>query len=1391
MARLYARDDRRRVLAGTLAGIVTAVLALAFWILWGGDPFAPADLLVDTDTVTAPPLGDELPADPLTPGPLVGVREQGIMQRLAAASPPRPRPIAAFDVRARDIVWRDPAGVVWARASAMTGRIDARAAGRGDIVAAGVTVSSPRLDVRQDARGNWNWETVFADLLDDDRPVGPARLFTLRDVRIVDGHAEVRTPEQRFDVTTVTARLASVTFSDLQRRDPSIVVASFDGTLVHHTFERRVQFAAGDGLLRFPTGRILFDIGTATVDGIQLAGVAGEWSGAIPGLGVRATGRIVAATMAQLQRWTDAALPDAGRVSADFEYEPLTATRTRIALSDLDMTADGSRVLGSLVIWQEPDLIVLRQADLRLDPLTLALIEAFTGPLPYDGTLVGTVTGAEGDISFSLLATLRAPQLPQFTTQLTGRALMTPTGVALQRLEADLRAVPLLALRPLAPGLPLQGTVTGTVVLTGMPDRTPLELDIRLQLAAGLVTLAGELDMTGAVPTYDLSGRLVGVNVQTLLEPDVPPVALTARFTASGSGFDLATAVARITIDGQFSGWETGPADRVVASFVLRAGEVAVDTLSLQLATLRLDAGGVWRIVDPVGGAVTYRAVIADLRPFGPYIPVLGDELAAGSLTAEGSFSGSLERMRVEGGVAARAVQLGGWRADELLARYSGVIGDPVPEIVLDASAAGLVTPTAGIFETATAVVRLTPPLFALDVEGERADGTGVQIVAEGQIPWTGPRELLVQRARFDIEDQRWVLVEPFVVRWGEVAGGIVVAGMALEDVAGAGRIRIDGRLLPLDAIDARVETVALPVAGLQRLLGEPARLTGLLSSVVRVSGPGDAPTIEIEFRLDEGGIEGLALTRFDGTVRYAAGLLEARATTVLAEAGTLEIEAALPVRIALVDAPTFEWIEGAAVSGRAVADGLDLAPLAVLSPFITDARGIVQGAFDLTGTVENPVFAGRFQLHDGAATFPDIRQRYTEAFADVEMVGRQVVLRDFRARSDGWLTGSGAVTFTDLRTPEFDFTMNFDGFRAVGTRERGRGGAVTGTASLSGTPTLPVLTGRLRFDDGTVEFPEMAGPDDVDIFFAEFGPAGMPGLLPAPAPPQWWDPLRIENLVVVAGDNLWVSAFNARVQLAGELTVDRVGEVVRIFGTLEGTRGQYILAAGPIVRRFDIVAATVRFLGTGELNPQIDITARRRVIDPGGRHVEIDVRVGGTARSPTLALASPDAEQMPQSELLSFLLFGQPSFALGGGVIPGEALLEHTFVGGLAELASLELEQAIVQDLGLPVDIFQIRWGAGRFGGFGTPTIFLGREVTTDVWLTVETGLAALFAETEGGTETWAVRLEWAMDRRTVLRAGYEPVRPGRLLRGLRFALPATRPQQQFSLELRRRWYY
>jgi hypothetical protein len=212
-------------------------------------------------------------------------------------------------------------------------------------------------------------------------------------------------------------------------------------------------------------------------------------------------------------------------------------------------------------------------------------------------------------------------------------------------------------------------------------------------------------------------------------------------------------------------------------------------------------------------------------------------------------------------------------------------------------------------------------------------------------------------------------------------------------------------------------------------------------------------------------------------------------------------------------------------------------------------------------------------------------------------------VLRDVRARSDGWVVVGGQVVLERLDQPVIDVEIVFDGFRPIGV-ENQRDAAVFGALAIAGPPDELELTGSIRVDDGYVVIPQFGGPgaDLIDIT----RPPPVIGQPVGPLPTAVsWRTCVIREPAGHGGRDAWFMAEDARVQLAGTLTVNKIGDSFPIVGTLDGTRGQYTLIAGPIVRRFDIVAAQVRFLGAPQPNPAIDITARRIVYDPGGRELD------------------------------------------------------------------------------------------------------------------------------------------------------------------------------------------
>jgi translocation and assembly module TamB len=661
-----------------------------------------------------------------------------------------------------------------------------------------------------------------------------------------------------------------------------------------------------------------------------------------------------------------------------------------------------------------------------------------------------------------------------------------------------------------------------------------------------------------------------------------------------------------------------------------------------------------------------------------------------------------------------------------------------------------------------------------------------LELVADGRVPYAGEREIVVQRAHLDIEDGVWRLTRPTTIAWGG-DDGLHVRDLEFRNAENDGHVALDGRVLPLDRADVRIDVARVPIGDVQRLLGREPVVSGDLWSAGTFRAIAAVPELDMTFRLDSGAVLGVQLSRLDGTVQYRNGALVTNAVAAFDTAGVLDVELAVPFRFALADSVEMGLGESGAISGRIIADSVLLAPFDALLTDVRDMGGHITGEVAIGGTIEEPRLDGALQVINGALTIPVLDQSYDSINGTATLAGRVVTIPGLTARAGGMMTVSGTIELEELTEPVFHLAASMQDFDLMGMDDEAPA-EVSGTVNIEGALMALVLTGGVSVTDGAVLIPDLSGSTLDEEIFLEGGEMRIDDPLAATGNPVL-DNLTVRGLRVDVGGDVWFVLENqARVQLGGVLTVNKTGEDWRIVGELEGERGTYTLYAGPIVRRFDINYARLTFQDETELNPTLEVLASRTIIDQTGRPVDVDVSIGGTMQAPTLSLGSGDAANIPQSELLSFLFFGQPSFALGGGALPGSDLLEQTFVGGIAELASIELQNEL-GEAGLPLDVFQIRLGG--FGALeGAPMLVLGRELADDVFLTVESYLSGLFGSSQSGLDLWAIRLEWAFDRRSSLRAGLEPASSVLRLRGIGLDRPSA-PGQQFSLELRRRWTY
>src|SRR5206468_852946 len=86
----------------------------------------------------------------------------------------------------------------------------------------------------------------------------------------------------------------------------------------------------------------------------------------------------------------------------------------------------------------------------------------------------------------------------------------------------------------------------------------------------------------------------------------------------------------------------------------------------------------------------------------------------------------------------------------------------------------------------------------------------------------------------------------------------------------------------------------------------------------------------------------------------------------------------------------------------------------------------------------------------------------------------------------------------------------------------------------------------------------------------------------------------------------------------------------------------------GFVARDFQVQRGTVRYFGTPDLNADLDIQAQHlvRPVD-GGDEIPVIAKVGGTLLAPKLSLESAGSLRLSETELVSYLVFGRPSFSL------------------------------------------------------------------------------------------------------------------------------------------------
>lgn len=1072
-------------------------------------------------------------------------------------------------------------------------------------------------------------------------------------------------------------------------------------------------------------------------------------------------------------------LPFFGRLTGQTIVDgPMSALKLETAWSFRDSLVPG---------WPESQIqgkgeINLAGKDLAFQPFAVEagrvdlgtvrrLVPSFDlqGELDATGTLTGTLKNAQ----FS--GTLRHHDGAKPVSVIRG-IVGLDTRTDIMGVLADVRAdsLSLVGLTTRMADFPLRGTLAGTIRMSG--DLAGLETHADLEMLGGGGVVSGDgtllLGAPGVHPGYGARGftlRGFDVNLQRWLVRGGPPSRLT--FTATGTVEGDSTAppvgeLAAVLAPSLFAGTVI---DSGATKLRFADGRLYVDSLRLQQPGLLTRGSGSLGWQRPDSGTLTFNldadslSVLDSLVTWiaGPKVTSPSPEDALkGSAQVRLTLNGSLDSISVGGEAHVADLQWRGWRVPQGQGSIAYQPG-PVPSFDIQADIDSL---GYGRFGFGAAAARATGTRDSLTWFARSRVGDLGAFLAGGRYARPGGaggvQHVAVDSLALLVPGGVWFLQHPTALAFSD--SSLHVDSMALRNSAGPGLLTLRGDLPQHGPINARVSLDSFPLPGIYALLQhDTVGVTGAVTASIIANGTRANPTYAGSFAFANASFGSFSAPFMDGIIDYRGRRLNGEVHLWRAGQQILSVKAHLPLDLALVPVARRQLPDTLSVQARA--DSVDLGVLAAVTTTLRQVEGVFNADVGIGGTWEAPRLRGGLQIGNAAATIPALSVRYTDMNGSLSFRGDTIRVDSITAVSErGRAHVTGYMRLERLTRPLLALNITTSDFKALDLR-----GYLALTASGRVTLTGPVfgatLTGRGTVTSGVLHFADLVNKRVVNLDepwvqdLIDTSMIRMQRLGPE-FQSLFFDSLQIQNLQLTMGEDVWLRSNEANIQLSGSVTVNKIRSNYLLSGTLQAPRGTYRLIIGPVTREFVVTQGTVQYFGTPDLDAALDISARHVVHPlpgPGtdNRDITVIARIRGTLRVPKLTLES-EQQDKSQTELISYLMFGKPTFELGGG--------EGGFVRATAaSLLAGELERTFVSDLGVPLDYFEIRPGdpANPFSG---ARITAGWAIGSKTFLVVNAGFCqsvqsqnqSRLANLLGASFQFRFSPEWRTE------ASFEPVR-------------------------------
>ena len=845
------------------------------------------------------------------------------------------------------------------------------------------------------------------------------------------------------------------------------------------------------------------------------------------------------------------------------------------------------------------------------------------------------------------------------------------------------------------PSLKAQGELRGHFQSQG--NLTDLTID------ASLAGQLGILDARGSVavqpPSWgarDLLLRFSGLNLQALTGHNLP-TSLNGELSLSGRADTVDAPEGELSLALSRSRIREWTLDSVHTVAGLHDSVIRLDTAYAVWKGARVGGSGTLGWNSPHVGRMAFTLAADSLIAFDSLLLATAgwardsspdSRPLGGTAHASVQLAGSLDTLEMSGDARIQDFEWQRIRSPEVTGAFSW-IGGQRPQLTASVGSDSVLAKKWVLHQLAAEARGWAD---SLDWSAGTGIGPATRVAGSGRWWRRGETQVaMFDSLSFSLPVHRYRLDQSFAVTLSDSAPAVSPLTLRADD--GTGLIQLGGRLPGSSEGSLAVRVLGLNIHDVYGLFQrDTTGVAGEIGLDVRLGGTAEAPTIRGAMNLDAARFGDFQAPFLEGVVDYADRKLEASLLLWRTGENVLQVETQLPLDLG------FRGVKQRRVAGplsvHARGDSVDLAILEALTPAVSRVRGTLTADVNVTGTWEVPRFVGGLEIRGGAMSLPGLGVRYEGLQGKAHFQDDSLVLSDMSLRSGGTLGIGGSILLEDLSRPVLDLGFRAQDFRAVDVRNFLTLSA-TGGLRLRGPLFHALLTGDLTANSGVLYFADLVSKRIIDLEDPTIADLVDTTLLRrenlgAKFQNRFLDSLTIRDLRVALGSDVWLRSAEANIQLGGELQLSKAAKTYTPSGTLDALRGTYTLKIGPVTRDFTVERGSVRYFG--DLNAALDIQARHVVRAVRGEEVPVIAKITGTLYAPKVSLESTFNPPISETDLVSYLVTGYPANEA--------ARLGLDLETGLAYFSSAlssELERALIQDLGIPLDLIEIRAGVSR----------------------------------------------------------------------------------------------